>query len=122
MPMRSFLFVALLLFGCSRRDGREFDAFLSTNHIDRVEVVDDENDRTNVLSGTATAQLLSRFASTNRRPDPLHSKSYISGYLWMCSGGHRVGAVAYFPREQVLAYRGYEFSFRDTNDIDTLFR
>jgi hypothetical protein len=122
--MRISLLIAplLLLLGCSRPDGREFDAFLTSNRVDRIEIFDGENDRTKVLSGEAAARLLSRFAATNRVADPLHHKSYVSGYVWLCSGGQRVGALAYFPREQILSYRAYEFSFRDTNDIAALFK
>jgi hypothetical protein len=122
--MRISLLIApwLFLLGCSRPDGREFDAFLTSNRVDRIEIVDEEHDRTNVLAGEAVTRLLIRLAATNRVADPLHHMSYSSGYVWLCSGGERVGALAYFPREQILAYRAYEFSFRDTNDIASLFR
>jgi hypothetical protein len=122
--MRISLLIAPLLFvlGCSRPDGREFDAFLTSNRVDRIEIVDEEHDRTNILAGDAVARLLSRFAANNRMADPLHQKSYASGYVWLCSGDQRIGALAYFPREQILSYRSYEFSFRDTNDIASLFR
>jgi hypothetical protein len=112
----------LFLLGCSGRSGRAFDAFLNSNRVDRIEIVDDQHDHTNVLSGEAAAHLLNRFAETNRRADPLWHKSYISGYIWFCSGGERIGALAYFPQEQILSYRGYEFSFKDTNDLASLFK
>lgn len=120
--MRVSILLVLVLVGCSRQDGREFDAFLATNRIDRIEIVYEDRDRTNVFTGAEATHLVGRLAATNRLPDPLYHKSYVSGYVWLCSGRERLGGLAYFSREQVLSYRGYEFSFRDTNDISTLFR
>jgi hypothetical protein len=77
---------------------------------------------TNVLTGDSAARLLSRFAASNRVADPLRQKSYASGYVWLCTGGKRASGLAYFPREQILSFQNYEFSFRDTNDIASLFR
>lgn len=122
--MRISLVLASLMFvvGCSPPDGRKFDAFLTSNRIDRIEIVDEEHDHTNVFAGEAAAHLLSRFFATNRVANPLHHKSYASGYFWFCSGDQRLGALTYFPHERTLSYQTYEFSLSDTNDIASLFR
>jgi hypothetical protein len=61
-------------------------------------------------------------AATNRVPDPLRGKSYVSGSIRLFAQTKPVGVLAYFPRERVLSYRGYEFSLRDTNDIAQMFK
>lgn len=86
--MRVYLLLMLFLSGCSHPDGHEFDSLLASNHIDRIEIVDDEHGRTNVLTEGAAARLLSRLAATNRTADPVRGKSYISGYVWLCNGSH----------------------------------
>ena len=114
--------LGVLIVGCSRPDGSAFDGVLSSNRIDHIEIVNDEQGRSNVLTGDAVSRLLGRLAASNRVANPIRSKSYSSGFIDLRAQGQRVGYVAYFPREQVLSYQKYEFSFRDTNDISPLFR
>jgi hypothetical protein len=108
--------------GCSRPDGRDFDGLLRSNRIDYIELVDEESAHTKALDANAAAHLLSRLAATNRVPDPLRGKSYVSGSIRLFAQTKPVGVLAYFPRERVLSYRGYEFSLRDTNDIAQMFK
>jgi hypothetical protein len=110
------------LSGCSPPDGREFSGLLSSNRVDRIVIIDDARERTNVLTEDAVIRLLERLSATNRIANPIRRKSYSSGYVKLWSGGQYLGTLAYFPEEQVLAYRDYEFRFRDTNDIASLFR
>jgi hypothetical protein len=123
--MRTAVVITILSFcvsGCSRPDGSAFDGLLSSNRIDRIEIVDDEQGRTRVFTNDAAAGLLSRLGASNRITNPIRSKSYISGHIELRAQGQRVGYLSYFPREQVLSFSGYEFSLRDTNDISPLFR
>jgi hypothetical protein len=123
--MRTTVVIAILCFcvsGCSRPDGRAFDGLLSSNRIDRIEIVDDDQGRTNVLTGDGATPILSRLTASNRVANPVRSKSYVSGHIELSAEGQRVGYLSYFPREQVLSYHKYEFSLRDTNDLSTLFR
>ena len=112
----------LCIGGCSRPDGRALDGLVSSNRIDRVEIVENDEGRTNILSGEGAARLLSRFAATNRLTNPVRGKSYVSGHITLIAQGQPVGHLAYFPREQVFSYHNYEFSLRDTNDLAALFR
>lgn len=116
-----FLILLLAACGCSRPDGTRLDGLLSTNHIDGFEIVDDEHDKTNILSGEAAARLIRRLSATNRVANPLPGRSYASGTIWLLENGQRVDGIPYFPRERVLSYRRYEFGLRDTNDIHSLF-
>lgn len=123
--MRSeLLFGCLLVAGCFRPDGGTLDALLTTSRIDRIEVVDDERSHTNVFAGREVARLLGRLGATNRIADALSSwqKSYVSGDIVLYGESKRLGSLAYFPREQVLSYRGYEFKLKDTNDLPALFQ
>lgn len=108
------------LCGCSRPDGRAFDGLLSSNRIDRVEIVDVDQGRTNTLTDGAAARWLNRLAASNRVVTPIRGKSYVSGHVALFVKGERVGYLAYFPRERVLSYLKYEFSFLDTNGISIL--
>lgn len=116
-----FLIFLLSVCGCSRPDGTGLDGVLSTNQIDRIQIVDDEHDKTNTLSGEAAAKLLHRLSASNRVTNPLRGKSYASGTLWLLEKDQCVGGLAYFPRERVLSYHNYEFSLKDTNDIPSFF-
>jgi hypothetical protein len=118
--MRTTVVIAIVCFcvsGCSRPDGRAFDGLLSSNRIDRIEIVDDDQGRTNVLTGDGATRMLSRLAASNRVSNPIRGKSYVSGHIELSAQGQPVGHLSYFPREQVLSYQKYEFSLRDTNDI-----
>ena len=102
--------------------GSALDGLLKTNQVDRFVIINDENRKTNVLTGEAAAHLLRRLGRTNRVANAVGQKSYVSGDIWLFDGDREIGALSYFPREQVLQYRGYEFRFKDTNDIAALFK
>jgi hypothetical protein len=113
--MLRFIFlgtVCLFTAGCSRPNGTAFDGLFSSNRIDRIEIVDDEKDHTNILTAEGATRMLSRLAATNRVANPVRSKSYVSGRITLMSAGRRVANLAYFPREQVLSYQKYEFSLK----------
>ena len=129
--MRALSIVVTLAFiaaGCSRHDADRFalDGLLSSNRIDRIEIVAEVPDRgdlkTNVLTGERITALLRRLNTTNRIADPVRHKSYISGYIFFYDHDARLGLLQYFPAEQVLSYQDYEFSLRDTNEIRWIFQ
>jgi hypothetical protein len=124
-PMLGLILVGsfcLFTGGCSRPDGTAFDGLLSSNRIDRIEIVDDEKDHTNTLTADAATRILTRLAATNRIANPVRGKSYVSGRITFMAQAKRVGDLVYFPSEQVLSYQKYEFSLKDTNDLTPLFR
>ena len=118
----TIVILCLCFIGCSRPDGRAFDGLMSSNRIDRIEIVDDDQGRTNVLTGERVAHLLARLSASNRVADPVRGRSEVTGRVMLYAQGQYLGGLAYFPREQVLSYHKYEFSLRDTNDLSTLFR
>jgi len=123
-----FVTLAFVAAGCSSHDTERlaFDRLLSSNRIDRIEVVGEiagSGDlQTNVLTGERIALLLRRLHATNRIPDPIRHKSYISGYIFFYERDVRLGFLDYFPREQVLSYQGYDFRLRETNVIRSIFQ
>jgi len=127
--VRSLALYAVLVFtvcGCTQHESERpaLDRLLSSNSIDRIVVVYEGQDsmKTNVLSGERVARLLSRLNASNRVAKTLWHKSYVSADIYLYDHEQCLGSFGFFPQEQLLSFRGYTFSLRDTNDVPSWFR
>jgi hypothetical protein len=120
--------VLLLLVACgcgrqARRDAAELDALLATGGVDRIEFLDDEKDKTNVLAGARAAAVLHLLAATNRAPRRPNAflKDYASGRVFFYGGTNRLMALHYVPKYDAFVRGQYYFGSKGTNTLNEFF-
>jgi hypothetical protein len=117
--------LSVLFAGCGQQESHEqqraaLDALLTDGHVKRVEFVDRQHDKTNVLVAERALDALVMFSATNRVEMPPPDTKHYSDWIFLFRDDVAV-RLEYYPRQQVLSYRGYRFALRSTNDIHRFF-
>lgn len=120
------LFLLLAACGCGikgRRDAENVDALLRTGPVDRVEILLDEQGKTNVFSGDRAAQIVRMFNPTNRVPrlNSFWRKNYSTGRVAFYQGTNYLIGFHYVPEYGALSRGNYYFALKGTNDLQRLF-
>jgi hypothetical protein len=118
--MRSWIVIGcffLMCLGCDRNKAEQaaLDKLLSSQKIRRIEFVESNTSKTNVLSETDMQRFLDSIAATNRITKSASGKLYSTIFL---IGNDTRESISYFPENQVLSFRKYEFSLRDLKNYE----
>ncbi|MEO6034864.1 MAG: hypothetical protein ABIQ35_06390 [Verrucomicrobiota bacterium] len=116
-------FSLLLCFGCKRYEAEQaaLDVLVSSGNIRRIEVVNDEIPKTNVFTGSEAERILNFLNASNRVAKSSRGKSYGLGEIYLI-GDKKREWIFFYPGEQVLSFRKYEFTVKNTNEISELFK
>jgi len=125
MRLLCLLFLAVLHAGCGQHADRAteraaLDALLTSGRVKQVEFVDRRHDKTNIFVAEGALEILGLFSAANRVELPPAATKHYSDWIFLIADDAPV-RLQYFPRQQALAYRGYRFALRGTNDIHRYF-
>jgi len=126
MRFPCLLLLAVLLAGCERnhvereRQRAALDVLISSGVVSRVEFVDRQHDKTNVFAGAKALPVLALLNATNRIDKPPPDTKHYSDWIFLFRNEMPI-RMEYYPRQQVLSFRGYRFGLKGTNDILRLF-